>query len=29
MNNIISKHVLNIGEWDLLGEEEGWDRKEF
>lgn len=29
MNNIISEHLLNMDEWDLLGEEEGWDGKEF
>lgn len=29
MNNIISEHLLNVDEWDLLGEEEGWNRKEF
>lgn len=27
MNNIISEHLLNMDEWNLLGEGEGWDGK--
>lgn len=29
MNNNISEYLLNIDEWDLLGEEGGCDGKEF
>lgn len=29
MNNIISECLLNVDEWGLLGEEEGFNRKEF
>lgn len=27
MNNIISEHLLNMDEWNLLEEGEGWDGK--
>lgn len=29
MNNIISEHLLNMDEWDLLGEGGGCGGKEF